>query len=283
MSHSNPDTLVAADTLSFFLYHSAFNPRHTDSIASKYDKLPPRVIFCILQKPLTLMKIFSKSTFSQHCPVCLSATEHSGLCENCLSSLIQPKHSCRICLVPIERQAGNICIQCSTGVPFDQVVALARYTPPLSDLICRLKYGNHIHLAKVLGTLLANHIKKHQRTLPELLIAVPLHKQRIQQRGFNQAIEIARTVSAELNLKTDYRCIEKSKITPLQTTLNSHKRRNNLKGAFHLRRQVLARSVALLDDVMTTGATVSEIASLFKKQGVRRVEVWVLARTSPSY
>ncbi len=236
-----------------------------------------------ITKPLTMMKIFSKSTFSKHCPVCLSAAERAGLCRNCLLSLIQPRHSCRICLVPLERQAGNICISCAAGVPFDQVISLARYTPPLSDLICRLKYHNHIHLAKVLGTLLANHIKKHQRTLPELLIAVPLHKQRIQQRGFNQAVEIARTVSAQLNLKTDYRCIEKSKKTPLQTTLNSHQRRNNLKGAFHLRHSVCTESVALLDDVMTTGATVSEIASLLKKEGVRRVEVWVLARTSPSF
>ena len=229
------------------------------------------------------MKIFSKSTFSKHCPVCLSATERTGLCRNCLSNLTQPRHSCHICLVPLERQAGNICIPCSAGVPFDQVVALARYTPPLSDLICRLKYHNHIYLAKVLGTLLANHIKKHQRTLPELLVAVPLHKQRIKQRGFNQAVEIARTVSAELNLKTDYRCIEKSKITPLQTTLNSHQRRNNLKGAFRLRKPAYAKSIALLDDVMTTGATVSEIASLLKKEGVHRVEVWVLARTSLSF
>ncbi len=228
------------------------------------------------------MKIFSNNIFSGHCPVCLSATERTGLCENCLASLIQPRHRCRICLAPIERQAGNICINCSAGVPFDQVVALARYTPPLSDLICRLKYRNHIYLAKVLGILLSNHIKKHRQTLPELLVAVPLHKQRIQQRGFNQAVEIARTVSAELNLKTDFRCIEKSKSTPLQTTLNSHQRRNNLKGAFRLRHSIYTKSIALLDDVMTTGATVSEIASLLKKAGVRRVEVWVLARTSPS-
>ena len=229
---------------------------------------------------LTLMKIFSNSIFSKHCPVCLSAAESAGLCRNCLSSLAQPKHSCRICLVPIERQAGNICVHCLKGVPFDQVTALARYTPPLSDLICRLKYRNHIHLAKILGTLLANHIKKQQRVLPKLLIAVPLHKKRIQQRGFNQAVEIARTVSAKLSLKTDYRCIEKSKTTPLQTTLNSNQRRNNLKGAFRLRHPVCTESVALLDDVMTTGATVSEISSLLKRAGVRRVEVWVLARTS---
>ena len=229
------------------------------------------------------MKIFSNSIFSRHCPACLSAVKGVGLCRNCLSSLIQPRHRCRVCLVPIERQAGSICIHCSAGVPFDQVVALASYTPPLSDLICRLKYRNHIYLAKVLGTLLADHIKRHQRTLPELLIAVPLHKKRMQQRGFNHAVEIARTVSAKLNLRTDYRCIEKSKTTPLQTTLNFHQRRNNLKGAFRLRSPIYAKSVALLDDVMTTGATVSEIASLLKKKGVRRVEVWVLARTSPSH
>ena len=228
------------------------------------------------------MKIYSDSIFPRYCPVCLSTIDAIGLCRNCLSNLAHLGPSCRICLAPIEQQASNICIPCSAGVPFDQVVALTRYTPPISDLICRLKYCHHIYLAKILGMLLANHIKKHRQTLPELLMVVPLHKQRIRQRGFNQAVEIARTVSAELGLKTAYRCIEKSKTTPLQTTLNSQQRRNNLKGAFRLRHPVCAKSVAVIDDVMTTGATVSEIASLLKRNGVCRVEAWVTARTSPS-
>ena len=227
------------------------------------------------------MKIYSDSIFPRYCPICLSSIDAGGLCRNCLSNLAHLGPSCRICLAPIERQTGNICVPCSAGVPFDQVIALTRYTPPISDLICRLKYRHHIYLAKILGMLLANHIKKHRQILPELLVAVPLHKQRIRQRGFNQAVEIARTVSAELDLKTDYQCIEKFKITPLQTTLNSRQRRNNLKGAFRLRHPIYAKSVAVLDDVMTTGATVSEIASLLKRNGARRVEVWVPARTSP--
>lgn len=227
------------------------------------------------------MKIYSNSIFPKHCPVCLSNTNVVSLCRNCLSNMAHLGHCCRICLAPIERQAGNICVPCSESVPFDQVVALTRYMPPVSDLICRLKYRHHIYLAKILGALLANHIKNNRQTLPELLIVVPLHKQRIRQRGFNQAVEIARTVSTKLGLKTDYRCIEKSKITPLQTTLNSQQRRNNLKGAFRLRHPIYAKSVAVLDDVMTTGATVSAIASLLKRNGVCRVEAWVLARTSP--
>ena len=227
------------------------------------------------------MQIFSSSTFARYCPVCLSTVNTTGLCENCLSSITVLGHSCRICLAPMERQAGNICVRCSAGVPFNQVVALTRYTPPISDLICRLKYRRHIYLAKVLGILLADHIKKHRLSLPELLIVVPLHKKRIQQRGFNQSVEIARTVAARLNLKTDYRCIEKSKMTPLQTTLNSYQRRHNLKGAFRLHHPLSVKSVAVLDDVMTTGATVSEIALLLKSYGIPRVEAWVLARTAP--
>ena len=227
------------------------------------------------------MKIFSDAIFPRSCPACLAAVSAAGLCRNCLLNLAYPKPACRVCLAPLAQQTNSICIHCSAGVPFDKVFALTRYTPPISDLICRLKYRNHIYLAKVLGTLLASHIEKCCRTLPELLIAVPLHKKRIQQRGFNQAVEITRTVAARLHLKTDYQCIEKSKATPLQTTLNSQQRRHNLKGVFRLRRLPRAKSVAVIDDVMTTGATVSEIASLLKANGVRRVEVWVLARTAP--
>ena len=225
------------------------------------------------------MNIFSDAIFPNYCPACLSAVSGTGLCHNCLSSLASLGPSCRICLAPIEQPEKNVCVRCAAGVPFDRVIALTRYMPPLSDLICRLKYRRQIYLAKVLGTLLAIHIKKHCRTLPELLVTVPLHKQRIRQRGFNQAVEIARTVVAQLDLKADYQCVEKTKATPLQTTLNARQRRRNLKGAFRLRYPVHAKSVVVLDDVMTTGTTVSEIASLLKANGVSRVEVWTLART----
>ena len=227
------------------------------------------------------MNLFGDAIFPDCCPACLSTTHVAGLCQNCLSSLPPLGPSCHKCLAPIDRQDKNICVRCAANVPFDQVLALTRYIPPISDLICKLKYRQHIYLAKALGTLLAAHVKKHCQTLPELLITVPLHKQRIQQRGFNQAVEIARTVSKQLNIKADYRCIEKTRTTPLQTTLNARQRQRNLKGAFSLRYPLYAKSVAILDDVMTTGATVSEIASLLKGGGVSRVEVWTLARTSP--
>ena len=226
-----------------------------------------------------MTNIFSDAIFPDCCPTCLSTVDVDGLCRNCLSSITPLGPSCYKCLTPIAQHDKNICAHCAAGVPFDQVLALTRYIPPISDLICRLKYQRHIYLAKVLGTLLASHIKKHCRTLPELLITVPLHKQRIRQRRFNQAVEIARTVSAQLNLKTDYQCVEKTKMTPLQTTLTARQRRQNLKGAFRLRYPIHAQSVAILDDVMTTGTTVSEIASLLKANGVSRVEIWTLART----
>jgi len=167
------------------------------------------------------------------------------------------------------------------GVPFDQVVALSSYAPPMSDLICRLKYHKQLDVAKVLGTLLADHVKLHHQTLPELLLAVPLHKTRLWQRGFNQSVEITRVLSKKLNLKANYQSLRKCKLTPLQTTLNARQRRLNLKGAFSLRAALAAKSVAVIDDVLTTGTTASEIAKLLKKNGVLRVEVWVLARTAP--
>ena len=137
------------------------------------------------------MKIFSTALFAKSCPLCLSAINDTVLCRRCLDSLPPLGYTCRICAAPIARHAGQICRHCAVGVPFDQVVALSSYAPPMSDLICRLKYHKQLDVAKVLGTLLADHVKLHHQTLPELLLAVPLHKTRLWQRGFNQSVEIA--------------------------------------------------------------------------------------------
>lgn len=141
----------------------------------------------------------------------------------------------------------------------------------------KLKFGGHTKNARLLGLLLAEHLKQTAQ-LPELIIPVPLHKLRYRERGFNQALEIARTVAKELNIPLDITSCQRTHDTPHQIGLTAIQRRKNLEKAFTLIKPIKTQHVAILDDVMTTGSTVHEIASLLKKAGVERVDVWVCAR-----
>jgi ComF family protein len=114
--------------------------------------------------------------------------------------------------------------------------------------------------------------------MPDCIVAVPLHKSRYRQRGFNQAIELAAILSKQLLVPLDLTSCARYRDTPHQTRLSAKKRRKNIKNAFKLNHPLAAKHIAIVDDVMTTGSTVHELAALLKKSGVRKVDVWVCAR-----
>jgi ComF family protein len=147
----------------------------------------------------------------------------------------------------------------------------------MRHLITALKFGAHYKNARLLGMLLAEHLKKTVQ-IPDLILPVPLNKVRYRQRGFNQAIEIAKTVSRELHIPLDLSSCLRHRDTPHQTALTAKQRRKNMKNAFTIIKPVHAQHIAILDDVMTTGSTAHELAHLLKKAGVSRVDVWVCAR-----
>ncbi|MDH3690727.1 MAG: phosphoribosyltransferase family protein [Gammaproteobacteria bacterium] len=115
--------------------------------------------------------------------------------------------------------------------------------------------------------------------LPQRLIPVPMHPKRMRQRGFNQALEIARHLSRALQIPLDYQSIARSLETVPQATLPHDKRRRNVHGTFTVRRKISCDKVAIIDDVMTTGHTAHELARVLRRQGIQQIEVWVLART----
>ncbi|WP_371744922.1 ComF family protein [Methylobacter sp. S3L5C] len=147
----------------------------------------------------------------------------------------------------------------------------------MRHLITSLKFGAHYKNARLLGLLLAEHLKQTTQR-PDLILPVPLHKIRYQQRGFNQAIEIAKTVAKELKIPLDLNSCIKHRDTPHQTALTAKQRRKNIKNAFSIINPIHAQHIAILDDVMTTGSTAHELAYLLKKAGVDQVDVWVCAR-----
>lgn len=149
-------------------------------------------------------------------------------------------------------------------------------------LIKHMKYHNQLSIADLMGKLLAKKIKELALPLPEQIIPVPLHIDRLQQRGYNQAIEIAKLVSRELHVPINLNGCTRIKSTTPQFDLPATERCDNIKDAFEISSKMTARHVAIVDDVMTTGSTVWEISNALLKAGVEQVDVWTCARATVS-
>jgi ComF family protein len=198
----------------------------------------------------------------------------------------------RCCLCGFEG-AGldlDLCKFCFTDLPWvreptaGRVVAL-RFEHPVDDLIRALKYRGELANARVLGALLAAAVRNRGVELPKLLVPVPLHDARLCERGFNQAAALARYAGRALEIPFARSALRRVRDTPTQTALDEKARRRNVRDAFVVagvkarERLLAAGHVALVDDVMTTGSTLAEARGLLLEAGVRRVDVWAVART----
>jgi ComF family protein len=171
-----------------------------------------------------------------------------------------------------------LCGRCLSNPPaFDATVAPFTHQGAVRHLITGLKFNAQYKNARLLGLLLAESLQANPQR-PDCIMPVPLHKARYRERGFNQSIEIARTVSKTLQIPVDVNVCVRHRNTPHQTTLTAKQRRTNIKNAFTVTKPITAQHIAIVDDVMTTGATVHELAMVLKKAGVARVDVWVCAR-----
>lgn len=159
------------------------------------------------------------------------------------------------------------------------ITALFQYTEPISTLIWRLKFQGNLAIANWFSQCWIEYLKKcAYHTLPEIILPVPLHHTRLQERGFNQALEIAKPIGKYFSIPIDVRTCIRIKNTKAQSLLAGDQRKNNIKNAFGLSYSVNAKYVAILDDVYTTGSTVSEISHLLKKSGVEKIDIWCCAK-----
>jgi ComF family protein len=145
-------------------------------------------------------------------------------------------------------------------------------------MIGRFKYSGQRAYGRPLAMSLAKTIAERTAPMPEALIPVPMHPRKQRRRGFNQAEEVTHWLSRQLHIPMARHLLQRTRQAEAQSTLHRRQRLRNLKGAFTASGRVPAH-VALVDDVMTTGATAQELARLLKKNGAQQVEIWVLART----
>ena len=204
----------------------------------------------------------------RNCLLC-GAGGHDGLdlCQACHQELPFNQHACTRCAIPLPSNTGGICGQCQRQPPsFHGAQALFSYLPPLDHLLIALKFRQKLHLARLLGELMARQITNTIDIYPEALIPVPLHPGRLRERGFNQALELSRPIAARLNIPLATNLCRRVRATPNQTQLPANKRRSNVRRAFEIMTQKPPRH------------TVEELAYRLNRAGVEQVEVWVLAR-----
>lgn len=196
---------------------------------------------------------------------------------------------CPCCANPLGAQepAGQRCAGCLADPPaFEATVAAVDYAAPLDTLALRLKFGAQLPLAPWFAEQLHEAVLAHPGwPLPELLCPVPLGPQRLAERGFNQALEIARPLAASLGLPLAPRLLVRSIDTRAQSGVAPSERADNIRGAFALAgaapEPVAGRHVGVVDDVMTSGHTLNEVAATLKRAGAARVSNLVFARTPP--
>ncbi|MEO8747686.1 MAG: ComF family protein [Rhodanobacter sp.] len=212
------------------------------------------------------------------CLLCGAAGANGiDLCADCAAELPRNHSCCARCALPLATPAA-LCGECQQHPPpWDATWAPFRYGWPLDRLESRYKFGNDLAAGRALSTLWQR--EPCPLELPSLLLPVPLHRGRLRRRGYNQALELARPLARALAVPLRHDILQRLRATDAQTELDAVHRRRNVRNAFGLLRGVsLPAHVAVLDDVMTTGATLAECSRLLRRAGVLRVDVWALAR-----
>ncbi|ADJ27928.1 ComF family protein [Nitrosococcus watsonii] len=234
-----------------------------------------------VNRAATWLEILWRGLYPPRCALCgAPGTPEHDLCAPCRRDLPALGAACSRCARPLP--IAGICGACQQQAPPQHYTfSPFRYAPPLDYLLLQLKFHGKLHLAPLLGQLTAEYLEQRVHPLPECIIPVPLHPTRLRERGFNQALELARPVAKQLKIPIHYKAVQRQRNTARQSELPRQERKRNLRGAFALNNTLTARHVAIMDDVLTTGHTVAELTKTLRRGGAQMVEVWTCARVLP--
>lgn len=238
----------------------------------------------ILLKLSSIFKILANRLLPANCLICGCLSRSSrNICAECELDLPRMPAHCVSCgqFITIEN-IRTICGSCiSNPPPCSRTFALFPYETPITQLIIALKFQQQLSHAKLFGNILAERIQKNwyaNKPYPDLIIPVPLHPHRLSERGFNQALEIARPIAKLLGLTIDITGSRRIKPTLAQSSLTLTKRKENMTRAFSVNRNYSGMHLVIIDDVMTTGCTMFELAEALKDRGAKQIDLWCIAR-----
>lgn len=213
----------------------------------------------------------------ERCAFCGSARSADGICAGCRADLPWNEVCCPRCAQPLPATAS--CAKCLRHPPtFDAAWTAFVHLDPVRQRIHRFKFGAAFDQGRLLSRLMTQALAKRAAPLPDLVIPVPMPRAKLLRRGFNQTEEMARTLKRVLDLNVDPAAARLLRTPDEQIGQSAAQRRRNLRGAFRIERDLSDLHVALLDDVMTTGATLDALARAARKAGAARIEAWALAR-----
>lgn len=200
--------------------------------------------------------------FPIHCSLCNARLmSNHYLCSSCIKSL--PKQ-----FDPIFFKEGVTCF-----APF-------LYEGTIQWMLKQLKFGKSLLYANILGRLMAEALHTHYPTLPSLIIPMPLHTRRLQQRGFNQSLEIAKCIARRIPIPISKNQVIRHKATKPQAQCKAYERTQNIKGAFKIKKHINSDHIILMDDVITTGSTILECYHTLKNAGIRHIYICSIAKTT---
>jgi ComF family protein len=226
----------------------------------------------------SLLRRVGDTLLARDCVLCGVASDGGLVCAGCAAELPRLGDACPRCAEPSPGAA--VCGTClAAPPPFDATLAAWRYEFPIDRLVQALKYGGRLAIAESFGEALAARVFGARI---DAIIPMPLFPSRLRERGFNQAVEIGRHVARRTGIPVASQLVERVRDTVPQTDLPHGARAGNMRGAFACVGVVAGMKLAAIDDVMTTGASLAELARTLKRAGAVRVENWIVARTWPS-
>lgn len=238
----------------------------------------------VKQKVKQLIALFLPA----RCLICGLSSHEKLICEHCQRALLETRICCQHCGLALDIPLP-FCGDCLKKAHlFEQLHALGSYQPPYSQMVKKLKYTKQLLYGELLGELLTESIllnlSAQQISAIDYLLPVPLHTHKQRSRGFNQATIIAQVISKRLGIPLLSEGVERHINTTPQEGLTLDSRKKNLNGAFSIRpylhQEIAGAYIIIIDDVVTTGATVNSLGLALLKAGAQRIDIWCISRTS---
>jgi ComF family protein len=225
--------------------------------------------------------LFLQERLEQQCLLCGLPSHSDSLCHGCRQDLPENRYACHRCAIPLP-QDGLLCANCQEKPPaFDSSHVPLLYRQPVTRLVHDFKFRHRLPAGRQLTGLFYHSLQQRCEPLPQRLIPVASHASRIRERGFDTALWIADQISRQTGIRVERNLLIRRDKKPDQHGLSARQRRDNPRNSFALLDKPDYQHIAIVDDVMTTGSTVNEIARLLRAAGVKKIEIWAIARTPP--